>query len=421
MTKREQRVLGTIHYSPWLQEDKMAPRQISPTALLMLLCIAVFLPSVAVLMLGPLLVALAHEFQTSVALVGQLASATAITWGLTAPLAGPVSDAYGRRRMLLTGLLLLAVGLLGSTLAWHYGSLLACRMLTGVGAALVPPNSVAALADLFPPTGRGKAMGWLLSASGVGAAVGVPLVALLSGTGGWRLPFAVLGMASLGMGLLFWLCFPRQQQPSQPLAFFSHYREVGAHTMFWYMLVANALQQMGAFGMFGYLAAYLMQTYQMPAGDTALPLALAGVGVIVGGVVGGWAADHRCRLAWLAVSCWGSGLLAVLVFTVQVSPWATVALAMGVAGFSRISSAVTPILLLEWAGSSRTTATGLFAVSNQMGVFGGASLGGLMLALGGFTRVGLFCLGVSVIAAVVLQLKVRDSAASPVQIALPEG
>ena len=191
--------------------------------------------------------------------------------------------------------------------------------------------------------------------------------------------------------------------------------------MFWYVLIANAFQQMGAFGMFGYLAAYLMQTYQMPAGDTALPLALAGVGVIVGGVVGGWAADQRCRLAWLAVSCWGSGLLAVLVFTVQVSPWATVALAMGVAGFSRISSAVTPILLLEWAGSSRTTATGLFAVSNQMGVFGGASLGGLMLALGGFPKVGLFCLGVSVIAAVVLQLKVRDSATSPVQMALGEG
>jgi predicted MFS family arabinose efflux permease len=410
----------------------MAPRQISSTVLLILLCTAVFLPSVAVLMLGPLLVALAHEFQTSVALVGQLASATAITWGITAPLAGPVSDAYGRRRMLLTGLLLMAVGLLGSVLAWHYGSLLAFRLLTGVGAALIPPNSIAALADVFSPTERGKAVGWLLSVTGVGAVVGVPLIACLLGAGSWRLPFAVMGTASLGVWLLFWLWFPRQQQPSQSLAFFSHYREVGAHAMFWYVLIANAFQQMGAFGMFGYLAAYLMQTYQMPAGDTALPLVVAGVGVIVGGFVGGWAADHHCRLAWLAVSCWGkgfalrrhsraSGLLAALVFTVQVSPWATVALAMGVAGFARISSAVTPILLLEWAGRSRTTATGLFAVSNQMGVFGGASLGGLMLALGGFPRVGLFCLGVSVIAAVVLQLKVRDSAAFLAQMALPEG
>jgi predicted MFS family arabinose efflux permease len=79
MTKHEQRVLGTIHYPPCLQEETMAPRQTSPTVLLILLWTAVFLPSVVVLMLGPLLVALAHEFQTSVALVGQLASATTIT------------------------------------------------------------------------------------------------------------------------------------------------------------------------------------------------------------------------------------------------------------------------------------------------------------------------------------------------------
>jgi predicted MFS family arabinose efflux permease len=98
----------------------MAPRQVAPTVLLLLLSAAVFLTLVSVLMLEPLLVALAHEFQTSVALVGQLIAATAITWGITAPLAGPVSDAYGRRRMLLLGLLLMAVGLLGAAvLVWQ--------------------------------------------------------------------------------------------------------------------------------------------------------------------------------------------------------------------------------------------------------------------------------------------------------------
>src|SRR5919198_4059722 len=119
----------------------MASRQASPTVLLMLLCVAVFLVNLAVLMLGPLLVALADAFQTSVALVGQLAAATAITWGVAAPLAGPVSDAYGRRRLLLSGLLLMAVGLLGSILAWNYRALLTCRLLTGAGAATVVRQS----------------------------------------------------------------------------------------------------------------------------------------------------------------------------------------------------------------------------------------------------------------------------------------
>ncbi len=121
----------------------MASRQAFPTVLLILLCVAVFLVHLSVLMLGPLLVALAHAFQTSVALVGPLAAATAITWGLTAPLAGPVSDADGRRRLLLSRLLLMAVGMLGSILAWNYRALLACRRLTGVGAAPVTPTSTA--------------------------------------------------------------------------------------------------------------------------------------------------------------------------------------------------------------------------------------------------------------------------------------
>jgi MFS transporter, DHA1 family, multidrug resistance protein len=122
------------------EEDPMAPRQTPPTVVLILLCAAVFPTVLALLMLGPLLVALAREFETSVAVAGQLAGATARTWGITAPLAGPVADAYGRRRLLLTGLLLMAGGLLGSVLAWNYGFLLTCRLLTGVGAACIPPT-----------------------------------------------------------------------------------------------------------------------------------------------------------------------------------------------------------------------------------------------------------------------------------------
>ena len=97
----------------------MAPRPASPTLLLLLFSGTVFLASMSILMLGPLLVSLAHEFHTSVALMGQLAAATAITWGITAPLAGPVSDAYGQRRMLLIGLMLMALGMLVLTIATY--------------------------------------------------------------------------------------------------------------------------------------------------------------------------------------------------------------------------------------------------------------------------------------------------------------
>ena len=75
---------------------------------------------------------------------------------------------------------------------------------------------------------------------------------------------------------------------------------------------------------------------------------------------------------------------------------------------NRVSTTVTPTLLFEMAGSSRATAAGMFAVSNQVSVFTGASIGGAMLALGGFPAVGYFCAAVAVAAAVVVTLKVRN-------------
>ena len=99
-----------------------------------------------------------------------------------------------------------------------------------------------------------------------------------------------------------------------------------------------------------------------------------------------------------------------MVFTAWVSPSASVALACGVASLARISTVVAPLLILERVSGARTTATGLFAVSNQLGAFGGTSLGGLMLALGGFPLVGLFCLSVAIIAAAAIPLTVRESA-----------
>ena len=396
----------------------MESRRISPQALLFLFCTGNFLTIVSALMLGPLLIALAHEFHTSVAVVGQLTAATAITWGITAPLAGPISDTYGRRLILLLGLLLMAAGLLGSILAWNYGSLLGFRLLTGFGAALVPPNIIAIVTEVMPAARRGKAMGQLVSATGIGVAGGVPLVAYLLDIGGWRLPFSLIGGATLSLYLLlcFWLP-PNMQQSGQSLRFLARYREVGMHATFWYVLTANALQQMVFVGLFSYLAAYLMQTYHLAPGATALPLALAGSGVVVAGFLGGRVADHPRRILWFALSCAGGGLLAALAFLMPLSPWSSVMLAGGTASLVRISTTLTPLLLLAWAGDSRTTAMGLFAVSNQLGAFGGSSLGGAVLAVGGFPMVGLLWLGVGLLATLLVRCKVQDSAAFLTQVA----
>jgi MFS transporter, DHA1 family, inner membrane transport protein len=364
------------------------------------------------LMLGPLLVALATAFHTSVAITGQLTAATALTWGLTALLAGPVSDTYGRRRLLLTGLLLLMLGLLSAAVAWTYGALVACRCLTGVGAALIAPNCLATVADLFPLAQRGKAMGWLVSASGLGTAVGIPLVALLVELGGWRLPFVVLGvLVGIVWGLVWVWCPTSTRPPGTVVSVGTHMWTVGGTAAVWWVLAANGLQVMAFMGMSSYLAPYLMRTYQLSAGDTTLPLLVAGLGVLAGGLLGGRVAGQSYRLDAVAGAFVGGGLGAVLVFTMALSPWATVGVAFGVASLLLLSWPVTAVLLTEHAGPSCATATSLFTVSNQLGAVGGATLGGGLLALGSFPLVSLLCLGAAMAAAVVIHAKVPTASA----------
>ena len=62
----------------------------------------------------------------------------------------------------------------------------------------------------------------------------------------------------------------------------------------------------------------------------------------------------------------------------------------------------------------------MFAVSKQVDVFGGASIGRVMLALGGFPMVGIFCLGAAGVGGALVLLKIQDSADFLERIALRE-
>ena len=308
------------------------------------------------------------------------------------------------------GLILMVIGTLSSALAWNFSSLLAFRFLTGLGAAVIGPNSIATVVDIFTPERRGKALGWLISSIGLGTAFGVPIVALLSDFGGWRLPFYVLGTLLMILWLILWVWFPRSQTPlGCALNFISHFKEVGSKEVFWYLLMSNCLMNTAFMGVANYQAAYLMRVYHLNAGEIALPMMLAGLGVIAGSLIGGRVAGQRYRLRFLSISLFLGGLAASLVFTTQISPWVTVGLSFGTVGLLLITSPVIVLLLTELAGQSRATATGMFSVSNQFGVMAGASIGGLMLSIGGFPFVGLFCSVAAVIAAIVIRRKVRGS------------
>ena len=281
----------------------MTPSHISSGLLVILLSAAVFLVRSAALMLGPLLVVLAAEFHTSVAAAGQLAAAINLSWAITALFVGPVSDTYGRRRVGLTGLFVMGGGILGSIVAWNYSALLGCRLLTGIGAAMIPPNSMAIIADHFPPAERGRPFSIVISASFLGPVLAIPVVALLADLGGWRTPFAVVGGLCLMLWGFQWLWLPQQRHAAgQAVPFLARFAALSRRAGIWHVLVANALYQTAAFALFTYLAAFLIRTYGIREKATALPLAVALLGAMLGSMLGGTVAGRTWRIGGVALT-----------------------------------------------------------------------------------------------------------------------
>jgi predicted MFS family arabinose efflux permease len=137
---------------------------------------------------------------------------------------------------------------------------------------------------------------------------------------------------------------------------------------------------------------------------------------MLGSLLGGYIAPRRDRLTWAAFALLLGGGCVGVALTISLSPWTAIILCCASALLLTIFEPVTWALAAEFAGEARATANGLLATSNQLGIIGGASLGGVVLALGDFPLVGLFCMSAAVVsAAIVTALKLRVARAPRVE------
>lgn len=104
---------------------------------------------------------------------------------------GAAGDLYGRRRLLVLGTVLFAAASLVCALAPDLAWLLAGRVLQGIGAALLMPNSLAILGASFAGEARGRAIGIWAAVGAAAGAVGPLLGGWLIDAVGWRMIFLI--------------------------------------------------------------------------------------------------------------------------------------------------------------------------------------------------------------------------------------
>ena len=375
---------------------------------------AMFLAQSVGLMLAPLLVDLAAAFDVSVAAAGQLAAAMFGAWAISVISVGPISDSFGRRPVALTGLTFLSASLIASSFAPNFGVLLGLRVVTGLFGGMIPPNSMAAVADVLPPAKRARAFGLMMAVASLSSVIGIPLVAILASVGGWRVPFLVIGGLLFVCAALHWLWYPKIQTSSpRSFSFISRYKQMASIGLFRSALAANFLQRIAFYATFSYLAAFLISEHGLSIGATAVPLAIVGIGVVVGSTVAGSVASMGPRAQVVSGCALTGGLASLLLFSFDLTAWGTVGVALVGITFISVGWPTFLAISTEISGSSQATAVGMLGASNQLGGVGGAALGGVVLALGGFSAVGFFCLGATAVSALVLQFTMSRGNPSP--------
>ena len=135
-------------------------------------------------------------------LVRMLVPAPSISVAIFASIAGLVADRYGRRWMLLTGVLLFVVAGCAGLLLPNLPTIFASRLALGVSVALIMTAQTALVGDYFTGDDRSALSGLQISARNFGGLVFISLA-------GWfaaispRLPFAIYGVAAVFLPLMW--------------------------------------------------------------------------------------------------------------------------------------------------------------------------------------------------------------------------
>ncbi len=102
-------------------------------------------------------------------LVGWVFSVYLLAQTVTIPVYGKLADAYGRKPVLVVGVLVFLLGSSLSAAAWDMSSLIAFRALQGLGAGSIGATVNTLAGDVYDTEERGKMQGWLSSVWGISA------------------------------------------------------------------------------------------------------------------------------------------------------------------------------------------------------------------------------------------------------------
>lgn len=226
-------------------------------------------------------------------------SVATIGLGLALLVAGPLSEAYGRTRLIHVSLTASALVGIACALAPTWEALLGLRLLQGIALAGLPAVATAYLREELHATVTARAAGLYIGGTALGGMTGRLITAGIGENAGWQWALGAIAMVGLGCALAVRLLLPASRNFEPVPARFG--RLAG---LMWGALkdpALLALYAIGGCGMGAFVATYNALSFRLVAEPFALGLGAAGLVFLVypvgtvGSIVAGRLADMFSR------------------------------------------------------------------------------------------------------------------------------
>jgi EmrB/QacA subfamily drug resistance transporter len=187
--------------TPIVEEARVGRRAVSPTAVLLVASIGVFMAFLDDTVVAIAFPNMVHSFPSaSVSDLSWVLNAYNIAFAAFLVPAGQFADLFGRRRVYRLGILAFTLASAACALAPSIGFLIAARGIQGAAAALIVPASLALILESSTSATRSRGVAIWGASGAVAAGLGPSIGGLLVTADNWRLVFLI----NIPLGLLAW-------------------------------------------------------------------------------------------------------------------------------------------------------------------------------------------------------------------------
>lgn len=328
-----------------------------------------------------LLPQVASDFNVTIPQAGYLVSSYALSVAVGGIFITAATASLRPKTVLCALMILFILGNLLSATSSTYSMMLLGRIVAALcHGAFFGIGSVLA-ASLVPPARKARAISIMFLGLTVANVLGVPVGTLLGQHYGWRSTFWVITVIGVVAFLGLLLFIPHRAGEIRPPGQFIRELAAFRNGQVWLSILVTVFGFGAMFGTFTYITPILTDLARFS--DSSIPwmLVLFGVGLFVGNIVGGRAADARLDRSLLVFLSTLTVVLTIFAITAA-NPWAAGAclFLLGAVGFASVPGM--QMRVIEFARAAPTLASGVNISAFNTGNAIGAYIGGLTITAG---------------------------------------